>query len=999
MGNGRARTDEKVLNTKLADALHRLHPRWDAKAEQSGVLAGQRARKPDIVIWPQGPKQGSPLLIEVEYAPARSVEADAEGRLGAQLAGASGTVDQAVAVKAPQNLQTTASPAMASAIVSAEFEYALLRRNGDRMVRFPESGGIAGSVEDLAGFCERAALSDHLLEDAADAMETMIRRVTGDLGRTYAEVPAMRADLADALHQEDNEQTTMMGVAIVANAFLFQTALEGRTLRTRDGTRTVKVRPSVDEEDPLSANRSHVQRHWNEILAVNYYPIFDIANQVMSCIPHRVAMPIINALASLAAQLSGLGVTSTGDMAGQMFGKLITDRKFLATFYTLPSSAALLAELAAARLDTDWASGDSLKALRVADLACGTGALLTAAYQRILARARRAGLNDEELHPAMMQDALIGADIMPAAVHLTATLLSSVFPRAPFADTGIHLMPYGDSGTGSEIGSLELLEPGRQVPLWVRQQQISGHGVEQTHHVIDHHAADLVIMNPPFTRPTNHEADAADVRVPSFAGFSTTDDEQHAMAQRLKDLLTALKKISANGKANGRQIDSMVAGHGNVGLGSNFLDLAHAKVKPGGTIAFVLPFTVMSGKDWARARALLQQAYRNICVLAIATHGKTDRAFSADTGMAEVLIIADRRQPGDPAAEDKVLYVNLAKRPATTVEGVEIARCIKQIPECSMVGPLEVGDTRAGFYVRSSLDHGGCAGVVEMGLARCGHAMSDGRLYLPRIGEFGSGTFTRLGELGQRGPVHRDVNGKPPRADKSPRGPFDIEELSGDWGTAEYPMLWGHDHRRETQMTVAPDRQGTVRAGMGDKALRIWATSSRLHFSSDFRLNSQPLAACLTPKHSIGGRAWPSFTAEVEDWEKPLALWANSTLGLIAWWWIGTRQQEGRATVTISRLPDLPVLDVRKLTAGQIRQAAEIFDDFENRELLPANEAYRDETRKALDEAVMTDLLHTYDHSPAGRTAVLNALETLRNQWCSEPSVHGGQPTGLGITA
>ena len=39
------------------------------------------------------------------------------------------------------------------------------------------------------------------------------------------------------------------------------------------------------------------------------------------------------------------------DLAGQMFGRLIADRKFLATFYTLPSSAAMLAELAVAKLD------------------------------------------------------------------------------------------------------------------------------------------------------------------------------------------------------------------------------------------------------------------------------------------------------------------------------------------------------------------------------------------------------------------------------------------------------------------------------------------------------------------------------------------------------------------------------------------------------------------------------------------------------------------------
>ena len=67
-----------------------------------------------------------------------------------------------------------------------------------------------------------------------------------------------------------------------------------------------------------------------------------------------------------------------------MFQRLIADRKFLATFYTLPSSAALLAELAAARLDIDWSDCEAVIALRIGDFACGTGALLNAAYEAVL---------------------------------------------------------------------------------------------------------------------------------------------------------------------------------------------------------------------------------------------------------------------------------------------------------------------------------------------------------------------------------------------------------------------------------------------------------------------------------------------------------------------------------------------------------------------------------------------------------------------------------------
>ena len=121
-------------------------------------------------------------------------------------------------------------------------------------------------------------------------------------------------------------------------------------------------------------------------------------------------------------------------------------------------------------------------------------------------------------------------------------------------------------------------------------------------------------------------------------------------------------------------------------------------------------------------------------------------------------------------------------------------------------------------------------------------------------------------------------------------------------------------------------------------------------------------------------------------YDTPLVLWANTTLGLISFWWIGTRQQQGRVILTISKLPALTVLDPRPLTAMQLGRADDIFHEFRHRELLPANEAWRDETRQALDRAVLIDLLGITEE-------VLEPLALLRRQWCAEPSVHGGKKT------
>ena len=57
--------------------------------------------------------------------------------------------------------------------------------------------------------------------------------------------------------------------------------------------------------------------------------------------------------------------------------------------------------------------------------------------------------------------------------------------------------------------------------------------------------------------------------------------------------------------------------------------------------------------------------------------------------------------------------------------------------------------------------------------------------------------------------------------------------------------------------------------------------------------------------------------------------------------------------------------------------AETIFDELNRLDFLPANEAYRDNTRKLLDLP----------------ESILEPLDLLRLKWCSEPSVHGGKGT------
>ena len=972
-----AHTSEIAINFELSNVLRSKHPGWRDRisAEQSNVLY-ETARQPDVVVRLPG---GVPVVLETEFEPGPGVENDARRRLGSVLKYGGDQIEQTIAVQIPEDLSQAPQSELKRRIEAAEFRYCTFSlHETDAAMRWPATGWLVGSIDDVATCIENVSLSERLLAQGTNILEQSIGEAAGKLRETAGKNAL--ANIANSLHQEDGDQTSRMAMAIVANALVFHTAIvQAHEIATIDQLR-IPGRSDV--------SKSRLLECWQHILDdINYYPIFRIASDLLLPIPDGTANGVLNRLAQAASDLAGLGATTLHDLSGRMFQTLIADRKFLATFYTLPMSAALLAELAVSRLDaeTDWSDPDALTRLQVADLACGTGTLLSAAYRALAARYRRTGGDDQALHRQMIEGALIAADIMPAATHLTASMLSSAHPGTTFGRTRVHALPYGKQSPEKRhtmsLGALDLIEDDA-APSLLRTGATVAHGkgtdvaakLSQEMN-LPRETADLVIMNPPFTRPTNHEK--THMPVPSFAGLRRKEDEQKAMAKRLAEV---------------RQRLANPAGHGNAGLASNFIDLAHNKIKRGGVLALVLPASFVSGGAWDDARRLLDREYENLVVLTIAAHGNTDRAFSADTGMAEALVVATRRRDSCKATSE-AMFANLYHRPRSLAEAFEMARSIHQIlrptlSKCSAQatrqGRLRIGDAEIiGTYIRAPLRQGGCASLREAGLADTALGLLENYLRLPQ-GFSAQLAMTCLGNLGEKGLVDRDISGK--TSDGEPRGAFDIIPIQG---VPQYPVLWSHDAERERRFVVPPDSEGEVRAGCDDRAVTVWnASASRLHFNRDFQINSQSLTACLTPAKAIGGRAWPNFNPEREEWILPLVLWCNTTLGLLAFWWAGTRQQQGRACLTITQLPQLTVLDPRTLSEDQFAKAADIFESFKEREFLPANEAYRDDVRQDLDRAVLVDLLRLPD-------GVMEALAILRDQWCAEPSVHGGKKTRI----
>lgn len=472
---------EPLANHELARALRRRHPDWNddtVDAERINVIRDASTKRPDILIKP--PRR-HPVIVETEFAPARTVEQDAMNRLGRTVRGTGATVEGVLSVVLPQDLRT----GDLAAIDTAEFRYATHSlAAGGRAVRYPAPGEwLKGGVDDLADAIEHLSLSDRQLATGAEVLETMVRNAAGRLEEYAGDGPL--AQISDKLHQAQGEQTLRMAAAIFVSAFVFHAAIEGQ-----DRIPQVPLRGGIDKSSLLGT--------WNAILEVNYWPVFSIARDLLEALPLRAVPAVMDPIARSISELVTLGATTYHDLTGRMFQTLVTDRKFLATFYTLPESACLLAELAVSRLDMDWSDRLSIEALRVADFACGTGALLSAAQRAIYRRYRRTGGNDQDLHAPAMENVLMGLDIMPAATHLTCSMLSSAHPTLAYGRSQIHTMPYGFGEGVAHIGALDLLDT-ELAELSVRYRRISGReGIRSRRRAFGHGDGSLL-------RPGHHE--------------------------------------------------------------------------------------------------------------------------------------------------------------------------------------------------------------------------------------------------------------------------------------------------------------------------------------------------------------------------------------------------------------------------------------------------------------------------------------------------------------
>ena len=950
---------EPNANNALGILLQGMMRGCNVRSENTQALVDHPGRHPDILITEAG---RAPIIIESEFEPARDVEDEAEARLGLEVVEGRRTVEAVIALRYPGPLAYADD--LNAALSSARLSYCVLYAEESES-RFPESGWLGGSVSDLADLIRLVSVPQKAVNDAADALERGIERVAAILDDLADQQSYATMEIANLLGMSDVPQTRRMACAIIANALVFHERIVGM----HEGVRPLRQVCGPDVANP----QAETLAAWDGILKINYWPIFAVARDILNQIPSDAAARILNTLELTAGEVNATGVDNSHDLTGRIFQRLIADRKYLATFYTLPASAALLARLAVAKMDgVDWSDSEAIGKLRVGDFACGTGALLSAAYEQIASRHERAGGDPAALHTNMMEEVLYGCDVMPSAAHITSSTLSGTQPNVGFGKSRIYTMPYGRLRDGAvAIGSLNYLKSDSQMTfsnLTDPALRTGSVGEETSASVmvdIPHEGFDMVIMNPPFTRPGSdwEGSERAEDYIKHFKGLSTGLVTQLEMAKSLS------------------QYTKDTCYHGYAGIASAFAALAHKKIKPGGVLALVLPLSAASGLSWKKFREMLAREYMGLTVLTIGAADNDGLSFSADTGMAECLVIARKLTP-DKSPDGRALFTSLRRRPQDFAHSSSLASevvdnsQVRKIEDGPFGGtPLMIGAELAGETIAAPYggSNWGAVRLSDCSVAQTAYAIYQSRLWLPGLVSPVELKVAALSDVGKRGWHDINIAGSSGPFTKAPPSP-----------TSTYPALWSHNAKQETRLVCQPDSQLLVKPGMEDRASVAWATSSHAHINRDFRFNSQPLMAAFTEQPCIGGRAWPNVAFDNKVMEYAFVVWANGTLGLLSYWWNSNRQVAGRGSTSVSGIESLRMLDFRALTNDQLLMAEMIFNEFRDKELKPAYLADADPNRALLDRRVVCDLLG-FDEG------VYEAVRRLSQKWCAEPSVHGGK--------
>ena len=755
--------------------------------------------------------------------------------------------------------------------------------------------------------------------------------------------------VADAIAQSDKESdrraAQRIGCLVIFNALAFQERLAAINEDV----------PTLGEMD--KAGPEHFHDAWLTISReIDYVPVFELAAQLMEILSTGPTEVRDAALRPLLAAVKETRKVEGHDLSGRLFHTLLTDAKFTGAYYTSVPAATLLARLVFENWppNVDWSDHEFPASLNVADLACGTGTLLMAVASEAERRHEAAGgMQSTELHKAMVEQSLHGYDVQLSAIHFAATSLAMLNPHIEFDRMNLYVMDYGAGGGKVSLGSLDFLGEDEVPVQFALSPEIALHGAERISGegpqgikagvTAKLPELDLAIMNPPFTR--------------SVGGnllFGSLPKQERRKLQN--ELAARLRKRQATATA---------------GLGAAFVAAAAPKLRPGeGRLALVLPATVCTGPSWAQTRALIERDFTLDTV--IVSHDPSRWNFSDSTNLSEALLIATRRDQTNGAGDHRTTFVNLWRNTSSVFEAGRVADAIASTApaEIEMSGSalLTVDGQHIGELVSvptTQMSGEAWYGVqfARADLIRSAYRLlNDGEVWIPAEQATGRVPLCRLDALGEIGPDRRRL----------------VDGFDRTDSVTAYPMVEGHETEERGAMNCNPDRylsplpkpRGGQRAGYGD---HLWGMAGRLLVAERLWLNTTRVVAMRADQPVLSNVFWPVKTAN-EVWDKALAVWLNSSLGLLTLLARRTSTRAGWTALKKADLKRMPILDTQALSAEQLEGIAALFDELSESEFQRLPEMVDCPTRSALDDGL-------------SKILGLPKLDGLRRLMASEPVI------------
>ena len=823
--------------------------------------------------------------------------------------------------------------------------------HGSRGAAVPEPQIRSGSVAEIADQLRTLPLELEGVDRvtaAAGAVGYALEQAAKQVTR-HARISRRIADIIASTDQEkDRAAALRIGCLVLFNALAFQ----DRLASANEDVPTV--------EETLAQGIPGLRQAWRHICDnIDYVPVFELATNILDVLvdgPEETQMPVIGPLVKAMRDTRRL---EGHDLSGRLFHTLLTDAKFTGAYYTSVPAATLLSRLVFQDWPphVDWKDHEFPASLNVADLACGTGTLLMAVATEVERRHRDAGGDEAaDLHKAMVEQALHGYDVQLSAVHFAATSLAMLNPDIQFDRMNLYVMPLGMEGSKASLGSLDFLgtrEAAVQFALSEEDmgvatrdaERVSGKGSRGAEEGITATLPDLdlAIMNPPFTRSVGGNL--------LFGSLPAAERRklQNELSRRLKE-----RQASAT-----------------AGLGAAFVAAASPKLRPGeGRLALVLPATVCTGPSWEQTRALIERDFSLNMV--IASHDPLRWNFSDSTGLSEALLIATRRPDNQDIADHRTTFVNLWRNPDGVLDAHRVAQAITVTRPARLeetgTSLLEVDGQHVGEVLsmpESKLASKKWSGVqfARADLTRSAfRLLDDGVVWVPGEADAASLQLCRLDKFGQVGPDRRDVWDGFERTD----------------AVTAYPMVENHDTEQRKSLLAAPDKYlaplAKARAGRHLKSLaQLWPKAGRLLVAERLRLDTTRVVAMRSETRVLSNVWWPIRVQDAPT-EKALAVWLNSSLGLLTILTQRTSTEGGWVAVKKADLEELPVLDTRRLSPAQLKRLSEFFDDMAEEEF------------ERLPSMVDCSARQTLD---AGISQVLGLpnLSMLRSLLASEPVV------------